>query len=173
MNEIDIVISVIFIYAAVKGFIRGIVKEIAGVFAIIAGLYVSANFSAYTIGLLNEYFGLTGGYVKPVAFLVTFILVLIIIKLLAAIIDNFLDFAGLSFFVKLGGMIFSVVKWMLIVGAILIALLNFNRSVKNSFLDQSIFDNSILANVSMSFSNLFLPDNIFLLNEQNGGEYEK
>jgi membrane protein required for colicin V production len=163
MNSIDIALGVILLYAGVRGFMRGAIKEIAGIVAIAAGVFLSIKFSGYTAQLLNEYFGVTGGMIKPAAFIVTFVLVLILVKLLAGITDKMLEFAGLGIFLKLGGTIISLLKWMLILGAVLIALVDFNSYVENSFIDEKPIKESILSKMCMGVAGLLLPDDVFVL----------
>ncbi len=165
MNSLDIAIGIVLLYAAVRGFMRGAIKEIAGVIAIAAGVYFSMKFSGLTAGLLKDYFGVTGGMIKPAAFIVTFVLVLLLVKLIVALTDKLLEFAGLGLVLKLGGMLLAMFKWMLITGAVLTAVLEFNRSVENSFIEEKAFEDSILSKTCIGVAGLILPDGIFSINE--------
>ncbi len=172
MNSLDIAIGVVLLYAAVRGFMRGAVKEIAGIVAIAAGVYFSMKFSGLTAGWLRDYFGVTGGMIKPAAFIVTFVLVLLAVKLMAALTDKLLEFAGLGLLLKLGGMLLSVFKWMLIVGAVLTAVFDFNRSVENTFVEEKVFEDSLLSKTCIGVASLILPDGIFAKNEPKENKEE-
>ena len=47
MNYLDIIISVCLLYAIIKGFSNGLIKEITSLISLFLGVYVGVNFAEY------------------------------------------------------------------------------------------------------------------------------
>ena len=105
MNWLDWIFLIALTLAAVKGFSRGFVVELASLLALAlgiwAGLYVSEPVSE-ALGLEAE------GAAVP--FLVTFLLVLVGVHLLARLITTLIDLAELSLPNKLAGVAFGTLR---------------------------------------------------------------
>lgn len=105
MNWIDITIIAVAALAAVKGFSRGFIVELASLVALVvaiwAGLHLSERVAEAT-GLGIDHAAL--------AFLITFLLVLLAIHLLARALTTLVDIAQLSMPNKLAGVLFGVVR---------------------------------------------------------------
>ena len=53
MNKIDILLLVILAFGAVRGFMRGVIIEMASLLAIVIGIYGAIHFSFFTASLLD------------------------------------------------------------------------------------------------------------------------
>jgi len=164
MNPVDIVILVLIVYAAVRGFMKGVIKELAGIVGILLGIWVSVAFSGFTANFLHTQFGVEGSLIKPSAFIITFIVALVLVKFLASLIDKLLSTIGLSILVKISGVIVAVLKMMLIVGTFLLVLLNINKKLEESFIDSSDIESSKSAQISMDLAQIIIPQDIFEIN---------
>ena len=164
MNPVDIVITVLIVYAAIRGFMKGVIKEVAGIVGVLVGIWASVLFSEYTEGFIEGAFGASGGLIKPSAFIITFIIALVLVKILAGIIDKLLSTIGLSFLVKISGLVVAILKMMLIVGTFLIVLLNINKKLEESFIDTEDIENSKLAQPAMDMAQIIIPQDIFDIN---------
>ena len=54
MNVFDIIIAVILLFAAVRGFMKGLFSEVASLVAIVAGVFCAIHFSYYVEYFLND-----------------------------------------------------------------------------------------------------------------------
>ncbi|MFN8211952.1 MAG: CvpA family protein [Bacteroidales bacterium] len=122
MNWIDAVIVIILILAAVRGFINGFVKEVASLLALILGIWGAIKFSSFTAEKLYDYFDLTGKYVGIMAFIITFILIVIAIHFLGMLVDKLMKAIALGFVNRLVGIVFGVLKSVLIMSVIFVVL---------------------------------------------------
>ncbi len=122
MNWIDAVIVIILILAAVRGFINGFVKEVASLLALILGIWGAIKFSSFTAEKLYDYFDLTGKYVGIMAFIITFILIVIAIHFLGMLVDKLMKAIALGFVNRLVGIVFGVLKSVLIMSVVFVVL---------------------------------------------------
>jgi len=122
MNYIDFIIIILIIFGVVRGFTDGLVKELASLAALILGIWGAIKFSSFTAGKLYDYFDMTGRYVGIIAFVITFILIVIAIHFVGLIADKFIDAISLGFLNRLLGMVFGGFKTALILSVIFVVL---------------------------------------------------
>jgi membrane protein required for colicin V production len=138
MNSIDIILLIPLIWYAYKGYVNGLVVELAGLLALILGIYLSFRFSVF----IGDKIGLNGKYTGILAFIITFIAVVILIHLSARLIDKAFSLASLGFINKLAGILFGVLKIALIL-SILFYLTN-RLDSKKIIIPENIRNESIL-----------------------------
>jgi membrane protein required for colicin V production len=144
MNWIDLIIIVILILAAVMGFINGFVKELASLAALVLGIWGAVKFSSFTAAKLYELFDMTGSYVGIIAFIITFGVIVILVHFTGVIIDKIIEAAALGIINKLAGIVFGLLKQVLILSVIMM-ILNAIDS-KRSFLPKETIESSVLYN---------------------------
>ncbi|MEX2595559.1 MAG: CvpA family protein [Salibacteraceae bacterium] len=118
-NHWDIILFLPLLYAAWKGFRKGLIVELASILALIAGLYIAANFSEFTAQKLGEFLNWNGAWVGYASFLITFIAVVFGIYALAKVVEKAVNMAALKFVNKLTGLFFGVLKIALILSIII------------------------------------------------------
>ena len=118
MNWIDAIILIILGIAAVRGFIDGFVKEVAALAALILGIWGAIKFSAFTAAKLYEWFDMTGQYVGIIAFLITFGVIVIVIHFVGILADKVIDAVSLGFLNRILGIVFGLIKSVLILSVI-------------------------------------------------------
>jgi len=146
MNWIDIVIIVLLIFGLARGFINGFIKELASLLALILGIWGAIKFSTFTAGRLYDYFDMTGPYVGIIAFMVTFVIIVIIIHFLGLLLDKFVETISLGFLNSLLGLVFGVLKSALILSVIFVVLNAINARhhfLPEEKIEQSKFYNPI------------------------------
>jgi membrane protein required for colicin V production len=105
MNWLDILLLVLLGLAAYKGFRRGFIIEVAALAALVLGIWAGVHVSdrvAVAIGLPAERTAL--------AFLVTFLLVLLVVHLLARFLTSLINITQLGLFNKLAGIAFGALR---------------------------------------------------------------
>lgn len=120
MNWIDLIIIVLLVLGLARGFIDGFVRELASLMALILGIWGAIKFSAFTASKLYDYFDMTGRYVGIIAFLITFIVIVIIIHFIGIAVDKFVDTLALGFLNRLLGLVFGVFRSALILSVIFV-----------------------------------------------------
>lgn len=105
MNWLDWALLALIALAAIKGFSRGFIVELASLVALIAGIWAGIHVSdrvADAIGLETKSSAAT--------FLVTFLIVLVGVHLIARFLTTLIDIAQLSLPNKLAGVAFGALR---------------------------------------------------------------
>jgi membrane protein required for colicin V production len=146
MNWIDMVIIVLLIFGLARGFINGFIKELASLLALILGIWGAIKFSTFTAERLYDYFDMTGPYVGTIAFMITFVIIVVIIHFLGLLLDKFAETISLGFLNSLLGLVFGVFKTALILSVIFVVLNAINARhhfLPEDKIEQSKFYNPI------------------------------
>ena len=122
MNWIDIIIIILLVFGLARGFINGFIKELASLLALILGIWGAIKFSSFTAERLYDFFDMTGQYVGIIAFLITFVLIVIGVHFVGLVVDKFIDKISLGFLNSLLGLVFGVFKSALILSVIFTVL---------------------------------------------------
>lgn len=135
MNPFDILIIVILGYSLVRGLFRGLVKEVSSIIGVLGGFYAAYTYYVVLAGLLSGLIHDTA-YLNILSFLIIFCGVLIIVGVLGVIIKYLLNIAFLGWVDRFGGVVFGVLKGILIVSILFITLTAFlpkgTAFIKNS-----------------------------------------
>jgi membrane protein required for colicin V production len=155
MNYLDIVIVVIVAWSLFRGYKNGLFIEIASVAALILGIWGSIRFSGFTETKLVEYFDLQTQHLGLIAFIVTFIIIVVLVHFLANALDKLLKAVALGFVVRILGMIFAVLKAVLIMSIVLVVLSSIDRNSKLITSEQK--QESVLYNTVADFAPMLFP----------------
>jgi len=155
MNYIDIVIIVILAVAMVRGFINGLVKEVASLAALILGVWGAIRFSSFTAEKLYDYFDMSGKYVGIISFLITFGIIVIVIHFIGLLVDKLMDAVALGFINKLLGIGFGLLKSALILSVIFVVLNAIDA--RRPFLPKEKIEQSMLYNPISDIAPVLFP----------------
>ena len=134
------------VFAFYKGVVNGLFVELASLISLVLGIYFAVKFSSFMKEILMEYVKWNPNSIQIVAFILTFIVVVIAIHLLGKFLTGIANFAFLGWLNKLGGGFFRVLKTVLIVSIVFSVFekINYNNYLaKKETLDNSIFFNPI------------------------------
>lgn len=120
MNVLDIIVLVCLGYGLIRGLIKGFVVEIAGVIALFIGVLGAFKFASTFAQFIQHYIELNPKIVQGVSFLLLFIGIVYGISLLAKMITKTLQIAALGLINRLAGGLFGVIKWAVILSALLV-----------------------------------------------------
>ena len=142
MGLLDILLGIPLIWGLWKGLKNGLFMEIASIVALIAGIFGAIHFSYITGNYLSEHFEWDERNMSIIAFIITFILIIIIVHLAGKLLTKVANFAMLGLLNKIAGGIFGVLKVAIILGA---AFIFFDR-IDSTFnlLDDETKEESIL-----------------------------
>ena len=146
MSFLDIIVCALLVFAFYKGVMNGLFVELASLISLVLGIYFAVKFSSFMKEILMEYVKWNPNSIQIVAFILTFIVVVIAIHLLGKFLTGIANFAFLGWLNKLGGGFFRVLKTVLIVSIVFSVFekINYNNFLaKKETLDNSIFFNPI------------------------------
>lgn len=143
MNVIDIIIAVILIFAAVRGFMTGLFSAIASLLAIVLGVFCAIHFSYYVEYALNDsVLDWSHQTNKIVAFAVTFLVVVLGVIFIGKLLTKLADITALGLLNKVLGGVFGALKWSLLLSVIFLLFDKFNKTIP--FVNKKMLDNSVL-----------------------------
>ena len=125
MNYLDIVIALVLFLFGYKGFRKGLIIEVVTLLAFGVGIYGAMHFSDFTAEHLQEVMEINPKYLNTIAFVLTFILLVIAVNMIGKAVTEMVKAMNLSFWNKLGGFVFGVAKGVLLCSILLLVLNNF------------------------------------------------
>lgn len=142
MNFIDIILIVPLLYAAWKGFKKGLIIEIFTLLALLVGIYAGIHFSDWTSGLIIQNIDIEGRYLPVVAFTLTFLAVGAMVYFLGIAIERVVKIAQLSLLNKLLGLTIGIIKSVYILSVIITIVETYDE--RGKFIPNEIKDESFL-----------------------------
>ena len=146
MSFFDIIVAALLAFSLYKGIKNGLFVEVASFISLLLGIYLAIKFSSLMKEIIMKHVSWNPNTIQITAFILTFILVVIVVYLLAKFLTGIADFAQLGWLNKLGGGLFRILKTVLILSVVftLFEKINFNETfAKKETLDKSIFYNPV------------------------------
>lgn len=168
MNVIDIVILIILVIAFVRGVIKGLFVEIAGILALILGIYAAINYS-YKIAFYvkQTIVDWSDQTYRVIAFVLTFLLVVLLVIFIGKLLTKLADITALGLVNKLLGGVFGVLKIGLILSVCFLIFEKINNTT--SLIDKKNLENSQLYTPIKNVSLLVFPS---IIETNKNGEQE-
>ena len=120
MNYLDIILSIPLLWGLYKGITRGIIKELASLLALVLGTYGAIHFSEQIQPTLQANTSLDHLYLPIIAFATTFIVIILLVRLLGIILDKIINLVALGMLSRLLGGVFRMLKTAFIISALLL-----------------------------------------------------
>jgi len=119
MHTLDLLIIMPITLGFVFGLFKGLVKELTSLAAIILGVFGAKLFAPAVSGVLVHTFHFSDKTATPVAYLLLFIAIALVLLILANMLDKVFDSMSLGGLNKFLGGIFGGIKYALIVSILL------------------------------------------------------
>lgn len=142
MNIVDIILLICFIPALVQGLRKGFISQVIAIISIIAGVWVSARFTASASTWLAQYIEGSEQVLKVISFALIFIAVIAILAILGRLLEGTVKLIMLGWLNRLLGMVLSLVKAGLIVGLVIMAFCSLNNTF--SLVSEEVLNESVL-----------------------------
>lgn len=142
MNYIDIIILLILVYGAVRGFFKGLIVEVFTLLGLVLGVFLAMKYSVYAENVLRDFLNVSEPYLHPVGLAVTFLLVAVVTYLLGKMLTKLVDVIALGIPNKLLGMVFGVLKYFVLICFVLMITDSLNETfgfLKAETQEKSIF----------------------------------
>lgn len=136
MALFDILVCIVVILAAIKGFQTGFVVEIFSFLAFFIGLFLALKL---TFPVAEEYFGDSDAFwlIATVIFLVLMFVVIGIAKFFATSIKKVIDFTPAGILDNLLGAGFSIIKWIFLFSTLLWVMNSVELAFPKRWVDDS------------------------------------
>jgi len=111
---IDIIIAIALIIAIIKGYQQGLIVAVFSVLAFIIGLAAAIKLSVLAAGYIGKTVKISDQWLPVISFVVVFLVVVLLIRLGAKLIQRTIQFAMLGWVNRLGGILLFVILYILI-----------------------------------------------------------
>ena len=118
MNTLDIIIMILLVFGAVKGFKRGFVFEIAMIIGLITGIYLAFKFSDLIYAMLQKLLNDEGYLLHVVSFFIVFASIILVFIFFAKLMEVILKATALNIFNKLAGGVLGLIKFAFVISVI-------------------------------------------------------
>ena len=153
MNVIDLCILVFVVIGLFFGWRKGFIMELFNFISLAAGVYFAFHFSdAVAKYFVNQEDGVM---VPFLAFVVVFIVVVVLVRLLGKVFEKFVSFVWLSIFNKILGGLVGALKWAFIASCALLFLGPLDPEKKA--VSQKSIDSSTLYPIVVNFASSTMP----------------
>jgi membrane protein required for colicin V production len=160
MNFLDVILVLPLIFAAWWGFTKGLIIEIASVLALTLGIYGAVLLADKTAAYFLNSLDYKGSHLHLIAFLVTFVGIVIGVYFMAKVMEGIVAIAGLSIANRIAGAVFGIVKMCIILSGIIYI---FNQHhLLEKWLNESIREQSLLFAPIAKFAEKIIPKVILL-----------
>lgn len=119
MNILDIIFLVPLLFALYRGFKNGLVHMVASLLALILGIFGAIQLRPVFAGMLDSLFSIAPEYLQIIAFVVAFVLIVLVVHVAAFVIEKLVKAIALNFVNRLLGMAFGVVVTAFVISMIL------------------------------------------------------
>ncbi len=142
MNILDIILLICFVPALVQGLRKGFISQVIAIISIIAGVWLSAQFTAPVSAWLIQYIQGSEQVLKVVAFALIFIAVIAVLAVIGRILEGTMKLIMLGWLNRLLGAVLSLVKAGLIVGLVIMAFCSLNNTF--NLVSEEVLNGSVL-----------------------------
>ena len=155
MNIIDIIIVCCCVPAVIHGLSKGFVSQAFSLVALILGVWLSFKFSNAVGEWLVTYIDLPGTVIHVIAFALIMLVVMLITHLAGKAVEGVLKVVMLGWLNKLLGIVFALLKAVLIIGLVIILF----EAINNTFpiVPSKTMEESILYAPGKDLANLIFP----------------
>lgn len=155
MNYLDFIIIAPLLYAAWKGFKKGLIIEVFTLLALLVGIYAGIHFSDWTASKIEDLFEKDFEYLPAVAFSITFLAVGAMVYFAGKTLEKMVDVVNLSPLNKGLGVLFSVIKMIYTISILFVLLESYDPNSK--FIPEDKKENSLLYEPVKKTSVLTMP----------------
>ena len=118
MNGFDIVFLLVLVAGAWKGWSNGLLKEVLGLVGVFVGLYLARLLYEQVGDQIAPHIGCSSTVGGIIAFVLIWMGVPILMSIIGSLLTKLLDLLGIGSVNRLGGVLVSIVKYGLLLGAL-------------------------------------------------------
>jgi membrane protein required for colicin V production len=116
---LDFILIIILVLAVIKGYQRGLIVGVFSFLAIIIGLAAAMKLSIVAAGYIGQAIKVSDEWLPVISFIVVFILVVLLIRLGANMIQKTVEISMLGWVNRLGGILFYVAIYAMVYSVVL------------------------------------------------------
>lgn len=115
----DVILAILMVMAVIKGYQKGLVIALFSLIAFIIGLAAAMKLSLVVSGYLGESTGVSAKWLPVISFIIVFLVVVLLIRLIAGFIQKTFEIALLGWVNRFGGMLFYAIIYITVFSVLL------------------------------------------------------
>ena len=137
MSTADIIIVILLLLGAYGGYKKGLILELIAIIAFV--LAIVGGFKLLHVGMeyVSKMYDGFGNFLPFVAFLVIFVLILIVVNMVGKMLKKIIDWTPLGVLDNLAGALIGVAKWALALSILLWVMSGLNINLPDYFTNNS------------------------------------
>ncbi|HRY97548.1 MAG TPA: CvpA family protein [Bacteroidales bacterium] len=116
----DLVLITALLWAAWKGFSRGLIIEVASLVALVLGTFAAIRFSGFASRIILGYMDMDPRVLHVLSFSLTFLAVMLVVILLGRILEKMVNLIMLGLLNKIAGAVFGTLKVAVVLSVIML-----------------------------------------------------
>jgi membrane protein required for colicin V production len=116
---IDIILVVLLVLAIIKGYQRGLIVGVFSLLAIVIGLAAAMKLSIVVAGYIGKAIKISDAWLPVISFAVVFILIVLLVRLGANMLQKTVEISMLGWVNRLGGILFYLAIFIIVYSIIL------------------------------------------------------
>ncbi len=140
MNILDIVLLLCLVPAVIQGLRKGFISQVVAIISLVLGGWLAYRFSSAVTVWLGQWLEVSAPVLNVVAFILIFAVVVTVLFLLGKLLEASVKIILLGWLNKLLGLVFSLLKYALVIGLLVILFDSVNgrfEIVSSGYLDSS------------------------------------
>ena len=122
MNILDIILLLCFIPAVISGLRKGFIAQVVAIISLVLGIWLSVRFASAAGAWLGQWIEASQQLLNVISFAVIFIVVVFALAALGKLTEKTIKIIMLGWLNKLLGVVFSMLKCMLILGFLFLSM---------------------------------------------------
>jgi membrane protein required for colicin V production len=116
---LDIIFAIILVLAVIKGFQRGLIVGVFSFLAIVIGLAAAMKLSTVVAEYIGQAVTISEKWLPVISFALVFILVVVLVRLGAKMIQKTIEISMLGWVNRLGGIVFYLAIYILVYSVVI------------------------------------------------------
>jgi membrane protein required for colicin V production len=122
MSVLDIIILVILLIGAIRGYFTGFLIQIFSLVALFAAIWIGIKYNTVFAAYLKKVISVNDSVLPYVSFILFLVLVVLIVTLIAWLLTKAIDKSALGTLNRICGALFGVVKMVILVGILILVM---------------------------------------------------
>lgn len=119
MKTAEIVLLLLLLVAGYRGYQKGLIREVLGLVALVAGVVVSLLFFEQGAAILSNLFNTYGSILSVFSFILIFLGTIVLISLAGKAVKEAINFTPLGYIDSLAGGLLGMLKWIFAISFVL------------------------------------------------------
>lgn len=155
MNVIDIILGIFLLLGFIRGFQKGFIIELAGIVALLAGIYGGLEYGYIAESYLEKWTDWSATGIEITSFFIVFIAIVVLVSVIAKILTTIVHSIALGLINRIFGAVFGVIKTALFIFILLLIFDAING--EGRFISEKKLDDSVVVSTIKELTSTLLP----------------